>query len=411
MQEIERRVRESELNYSWVSWKGGTGEPWLEISLQGGHEIVVNRESAEAIAACSFEHWRGVPDYHAYVDLAKNTINARLQGSYVYPSVLDSLGFRSVTEADTRNGTSEAPRRFTVVDDSSVDYFTLESLTLHPGLQIVTSGSSSDLALTISPANVDNAESARVRLTRLAGAILFDLDNQTNLFLQLSRRGDGKLSRGRPIVAATEAIRYPRRTYDSDAMTLYNFARDLVSDTLMPMRSACYLGYYQVLEYFMPAYSRAEAVKRLRSHLKDPTFDPDDDIRVGRLLNETNAIKRQDSERNQLRATLRACLSDDDLAAYLRIHADDATALASAGHISDVRRISANDSATLVDQCADRVYELRCRIVHSKDSDFSGRPRAILPLSDESALLDADIQLIEFLARQVLASSGKDHIT
>ena len=53
---------------------------------------------------------------------------------------------------------------------------------------------------------------------------------------------------------------------------------------------------------------------------------------------------------------------------------------------------------------ANRIYEMRCRIVHTKDEDELD---LILPTSPELSLLKNDLQLIEFVARKVLIAGGR----
>ena len=56
---------------------------------------------------------------------------------------------------------------------------------------------------------------------------------------------------------------------------------------------------------------------------------------------------------------------------------------------------------------ANRIYEMRCRIVHTKDEDELD---LILPTSPEISLLKHDIELIEFIAQKVLIAGGRQLI-
>jgi hypothetical protein len=53
---------------------------------------------------------------------------------------------------------------------------------------------------------------------------------------------------------------------------------------------------------------------------------------------------------------------------------------------------------------ASRIYDLRCRIVHTKDD---AEIELLLPFSTDLAHIKYDIDLVEFLARKVLIASGK----
>jgi len=59
----------------------------------------------------------------------------------------------------------------------------------------------------------------------------------------------------------------------------------------------------------------------------------------------------------------------------------------------------------LLTETAHRLYEIRCRIVHTKDqADRDLQP--LLPYSKETLDLYADISLIEFIANAVLVASS-----
>ncbi|MBK6899060.1 MAG: hypothetical protein IPH09_07270 [bacterium] len=45
-----------------------------------------------------------------------------------------------------------------------------------------------------------------------------------------------------------------------------------------------FLAFYQVVEFYFPVYAEAEAQRRLRAILKNPTFRGDREADIGRLL-------------------------------------------------------------------------------------------------------------------------------
>lgn len=56
-------------------------------------------------------------------------------------------------------------------------------------------------------------------------------------------------------------------------------------------------------------------------------------------------------------------------------------------------------------EVADRMYEIRCRIVHTKGSE--GEMELLLPFSTEAKRLGYDIELIEFIARKVIVAASR----
>jgi hypothetical protein len=68
----------------------------------------------------------------------------------------------------------------------------------------------------------------------------------------------------------------------------------------------------------------------------------------------------------------------------------------------------ANKNADLRNDVADRVYDIRCKIVHTKNEHSDDDFPMILPFSEDAEYLLHDIDLAEFVARSVLvASSGE----
>jgi hypothetical protein len=75
-----------------------------------------------------------------------------------------------------------------------------------------------------------------------------------------------------------------------------------------------FLAYYQVIEFYYPRYSRSAARQRLSAILKDPTFRPERDEHVDRLIASVFVTRGGSigDERSQLRAVINECLSEDD---------------------------------------------------------------------------------------------------
>jgi len=61
----------------------------------------------------------------------------------------------------------------------------------------------------------------------------------------------------------------------------------------------------------------------------------------------------------------------------------------------------------LVHQASQRVYEIRCKIVHTKGSESGSAAEVILPFSNEAKKLSHDIDLVKFLARKVLIATAR----
>lgn len=170
-----------------------------------------------------------------------------------------------------------------------------------------------------------------------------------------------------------------------------------------------FLAYYQAIEFYFPVYSEHEARRRLRYVLKDPLFDPQSDVALGRLLAVVDARRSGGfgSERDQLRATIEECVTESDLESFLAEPEERALFFRTKHPRLTNVQIRVGDGATGIRAAtADRLYDLRCRIVHAKESE--SYPEAILPFSAEADLLaQHDIHLARFIARRVLVASSR----
>jgi hypothetical protein len=169
-----------------------------------------------------------------------------------------------------------------------------------------------------------------------------------------------------------------------------------------------FLAYYQVLEYFFPTYSEQEARLRVRNVLKDPSFNPERESDLTRLLGTVRPAAQGTfgNERSQLKDTIRACVDEDELRAALT--ADERIKdffTAKQGFIKKTLSLK-NPQANLRDEVSDRIYEIRCMIVHTKLDGGEAQIGLLLPFSREAEQLTDDIGLVRFVAERVLIAGG-----
>lgn len=62
--------------------------------------------------------------------------------------------------------------------------------------------------------------------------------------------------------------------------------------------------------------------------------------------------------------------------------------------------------ADLRNDVADRIYDIRCKIVHTKNDLREGEPELLLAFSAEAQRLDFDIELVQYVARSVLIAGS-----
>ena len=62
----------------------------------------------------------------------------------------------------------------------------------------------------------------------------------------------------------------------------------------------------------------------------------------------------------------------------------------------------ANPNADLRADVADRIYDIRCKIVHTKNDSGIGDVELLLPFSREAEQLSHDIELVQYVAQETL---------
>jgi len=246
-----------------------------------------------------------------------------------------------------------------------------------------------------------------------AVALLEDLSN--SLFMQIDFRFDSALAigRGRAFprrlssaprkLDQDDQLMFPNFSYEKSPSSLYWYGR---SATSMPLLQ--FLAFYQCIEFFFPQYSRQTTIAKIKNVLKDPAFDGSKDSCVNTILNATVEGRRGLllDERKQLGATLKNCVDSTALMDFF-VESEDRKSYYTKDYqkISD-KKISLTDEALIVEQTTERVYDIRCKVVHTKNLDGGDGDEMILPFSKEAELLMDDVELLKFLARKVLIASS-----
>lgn len=262
------------------------------------------------------------------------------------------------------------------------------------------------MTLKIAGCHATTHDSALALLNKVAGSVLFQLDLLTDVPIGLERErrrfGGGRRPKQNPS-QATE-LQYPKTQFDNAPLSLYWYARSAAG---MPLLQ--FLAFYQVIEFYFPIYSQSAAQRKLKAILKDPTFRGDRDTDIARLLAAIH-ISRNGAfgdERSQLRATLVECSDSDALRQFLESDAERKDFFLNKAKSSPYHKIPlANHSADLRSDAADRIYDIRCKIVHTKTDSRDGDVELLLPFSPEAEQLSFDIELVQHLAQLVLVAGS-----
>lgn len=240
----------------------------------------------------------------------------------------------------------------------------------------------------------------------LMSTVCFQLDEITGLPLQL-------IAEQKPISRyhngySDESTSIPsfEYKYDVEALSLYWNARSLIG---MPLGQ--YLAYYQTIEFYYTVYSNRDAQLRIKNLLKDPKFDVSKDKDLSKILNivkfngNSNAFG---NELEQLKATLKHCVDIEEVEGFFKEQEFDKDTFTN----RQVKKLSSqainiqfSDSDLLYSDIAKRIYEIRCRIVHTKG--IQNNVETLHPLSNETRYITPDLKLLEFIAKRILIANSQ----
>jgi len=262
------------------------------------------------------------------------------------------------------------------------------------------------LTFKLTECKVSTHDQAVALLKKTSGSVLFQIDLLSDISIGLERERRRSMAARKPPkkVNLANDLQYPKTEFDDAPLSLYWYAR---SASGMPLLQ--FLAFYQVIEFYFPIYSQAEAQRKLKAILKDPTFRGDRDADIGKLLSSIHITRSgaYGDERSQIRATLMECVHNEALRQFLESDPERKEFYSAKSKTSPYHRIPlANPSTDLRGDVAERIYDIRCKIVHMKNDSREGEVELLLPFSKEAEQLSLDIELAQFIAQSALIAGS-----
>lgn len=380
-----------------------------------GRRIIFDAEDAQVLINQNFQNFRFVPDLEATLNSKLDIIEAiiepisdsnvstpiwRLPGAEIIEAGKKLVkGSESDMEAISE-GTLDRPNKWKLfvseglksIEISPISNAFLFQRLPRPGT----------LTIKLTGYQVSDLEEATELLQSIANAFLFELDVVHGVSMGLRRYRPIKFRRR--VAPGEKDVAYPRNKYSNEALTLYQYGR---SSRQLPLNQ--FLAYYQSLEYFFPIFARAETVTNVRTALLDPRLNPTKDEDVNRVISISLAeVKVSQRERDQLRATINGCTTESELKVFIESSKGfrDHFCSNKQSISKELKIIMEDNQRSLTDQVADRIYRIRCRVVHTKQDGNGEDGELLLPFSPEVETLKIDIELLKFLAQRALIAKA-----
>jgi hypothetical protein len=404
--QLVERCEKAEIEYEIEQEIG-----YLSIYLPSGREkrviFVADAEDAGKLAQVKFERYVFIEGYEGICCYAEGYIEAYIRlllpksSEFLFSRLLN-IPYAEIKKIKPANLVFEVKSKssngnqidITISQQSNI----ISLLTMREVLQ-----QGSDVTIKIGGLNISKNQQASDILEKLANSLFFQIEGSIGFSLMLETYYEEPLRiRSVPSTRSKATVIFPKYEYDRDPLNLYWYAK---SASEMPLLQ--FLAYYQVLEFYFPTYSRKETSKVVTNILKDTTFDPNRDLDVNKVISAvlSRMGRGYADEKQQLRATIQACVESEEIRQFIeeRDYIKDYFR-------SDFKKLSPlkvsvdNKELDLKDQIAERLYDIRCKIVHTKSGEAEAE--RIIPFTEEESLLPIEIDIIEFISRKALVSGS-----
>jgi hypothetical protein len=410
--ELAQIVKRCEIaGIEYARGKFDDGDSYLRLAMPAGRKsrslTVADPNKANALLAVPFERYRYLEGYEAICSYDDGVIEAAVRSAgpgFAMPTYAFSRLFGQPPQP---GDDVQWPPRLEFRDDREGADVALE---LGPRSDVanvlLNIPGRRGVSFFVRGAKLSRHDQARSLLESYAHALFFQVDAKVGLPIELTRERRREMRRRRlqPLGSVGD-LTFPHTMYDREPMSLFWYARGALG---MPLLQ--FLAYYQVIEFYFPVYAQEELRRRLRNVVNDPAFSPHSERDIGRLVDVMSATGGRTvwgDERSQLRATLAACLDADGIRRLISSDVFDGYFDNKVKGLTSTTLRSAAQDEELVSRTAERIYEIRCKIVHTKDERPEGETGLLLPFSPEADRLGPDIELVEYVSRRVLAAGGR----
>lgn len=376
------------------------GQKFTSILLPSGREkrvVPASGERAKNLANIEFEKFAFLPNLEAICCYSEQHIEAGIRG---YPSPY--FLFRQIEAHAERNPGSEGLVLVNENDQQApkvVLGFPSREFEILTGTRATGRG----LSIRIFGGGFAGQTEAEGLLKKLANSVGFKMELAHAAGFSLMPERLRRFVPRRRAPSPLEEVQYPTHEYEDAPISLYWYAREARGLPLLK-----YLALYQCIEFFFPTYAESEAKRRVSLILKDPSFRLDRDSDLARVL---MAVRLGRSgfgdEKAQLKSTLDECVDPTELREFIEGNETLADHISNKTSKAKFHKVPvANKDLDLRNDVATRIYDIRCKIVHTKDEQASHGRGMILPGTEEANALQYDNALIEFIAQKVLISSS-----
>ncbi len=242
-------------------------------------------------------------------------------------------------------------------------------------------------------------------INNIINSYFFSLEINTGALLYLRKRGDNYKEKR---IKQNYLKEMTLLKYDDEPLKLYlNALRGHNS------KIHKYLGLYHVLEFYFPIFSKQATIENIQIKLKNPSFDWTNEKPILGIINtrSNNRSKSTMDEKGQLENVLKKCLDINELSSFIEESIEYKTLSKKISVTTfDLNKEKRIVKENLINKLASRIYDIRNKVVHKKatgEISVLDVVNSIYPFSKEEELLIDDLNIIEYLAQQILIYNSK----
>lgn len=260
-----------------------------------------------------------------------------------------------------------------------------------------------NLTLRLEGIEAQEVEDAKRILIRASDSFFLQCDLKFGVYPELRREDDSEALEGPAVSDESAVLHFPVMEFEEQPLSLYRYAR---ANTELPLVE--FLGYYHVCEHYFTRHGQPELRSRFLKSLKDVRYAPLSEGQIDLLINVAREVQRDGSEEEQLKTTIRAVVTKEELTKFIQSHTESQEFWRDNKNVISMFTINlSNTGQDIRDQVAARIYDIRCMIAHAKSDGGKRKTASIDPYSDRAAKLGRDIALARFLATRCLIEASE----
>lgn len=179
-----------------------------------------------------------------------------------------------------------------------------------------------------------------------------------------------------------------------------------------------FIGYYHILEYFFEEVYKKELIRLVREEIIRPEFSVNNDNQLAKIIDKIgnkSSLYTFANEREALKLTLKDFVMLDKVidkltyytSEYVDYYKDNKVPFSGGVKVDLI-----SDDKEIFEKLANRIYETRTSIIHSKSNELKSenKKRFIYSPFKDSEALSKEIPLIKALAEEVIINSAESLI-